>query len=75
MPRLLRFICMNRAPSLRLGDRRDDPAILAAFALFDADDVGAVLGEQRRAIRSGDVAAEIENADAFQDAAHGLSSE
>jgi len=52
-----------------LGDRRV-PAVLAAVALFDADHVGAVFGEQRGAVRSGDVATEVEDANAFQRQAH-----
>jgi hypothetical protein len=45
-------------------------AVLAALALLDADDLGALLGEQRRAIGAGDVAAEIQDPNAPQNTRH-----
>ena len=52
-----------------LGDRRV-PAVFAAVAFLDADHVGAVLGKQRGAVRSGDVTTEVEDANALQRQAH-----
>src|SRR5262249_58083430 len=49
-----------------VGDRRH-PAILAAAGALDADHVGTEVGQERRAVRSGDVAPEVENADSGQD--------
>ena len=53
----------------RIGDDRLHEAILAALALLDADDFRAEVAEQRRAIGTGDIAAEIEHADARKNAA------
>src|SRR5262249_51815149 len=52
-----------------LGDGRH-PAILAAFDLLDADDLGAQVAQHGAAERAGDVPAEIENAYSFQNAWH-----
>ena len=49
---------------------RSRPAVFAAIDLFDADHVGTEIGEQRRAERAGNVAAEIENANAFEHGCH-----
>ena len=68
-PSLLRFICRNSAPSPVVGDRGLE-AVLAALALLDADHLGAVLGQQRGAIGPRDVAAEVEHANAFENASH-----
>ena len=46
--------------------------VLAALALFDADHLGAMLGEQRGAIRPGDVAPEVEHPDALEHASHSV---
>src|SRR5690606_5188525 len=45
---------------------RADVAVLAAGETLDADHVGAEIGHQRSAVRSGDVAAEIEYVHAGQ---------
>ena len=45
---------------------RRNKTILAALTLFDADDLGAVLGKQGRAVGAGDVAPEVEDADALE---------
>ena len=55
-----------------LDDRRH-PAILAAVELLDADHLGAEIAQHGAAERAGDVAAEIENADTFENAWHWLS--
>ena len=52
-----------------LGDG-NDIAVLAAGDLFDADHVRAEIGEQRRTIGAGDVAAEIENPNAVKNLGH-----
>jgi hypothetical protein len=41
---------------------RRDKSILAALASLDADDIRIQIAEQGRAVRSGDVTAEIQNA-------------
>ncbi len=48
------------------------PAVLAAVELLDADHFGAEVAQHRAAERTGDVAAEIENANTLEDPGHGL---
>ena len=50
-------------------DRRD-PAVLAAASPLDADDVGAEIGQERGAVRPGDVAPEVEDADPRENVGH-----
>ena len=52
-----------------LGDRRD-PAVLAALELLDADHLGAEVAQHGSAEGAGDVPAEIEDANSFQNARH-----
>ena len=52
-----------------LGDR-DHPTIFAAAALLHSDDVGAHVTQQTRTVGARDVAAEVENSDAFQNLIH-----
>jgi len=49
---------------------RSHPAIFAAAAFLHADDVGAHVTQQARAIWARDVAPEVEHSNAFQDLAH-----
>src|SRR5690606_7937603 len=55
-----------------LRDRRR-PAVLAAAPLLDANHVRAHVAEQAGAVGAGDVATEVEDANAFEDAAHARS--
>ena len=72
MPSLLRFIARNIAPPPSgAGADRDERAVLAAADPLDADHLGAEIAEQRGAERPGDIAAEIENADAVEYAGQG----
>ena len=60
----------HRAAALGAGADRDEAAVLAAAEPLDADHLGAEIAEQRRAERPGDVAAEIENANAVEHTGH-----
>ena len=65
---MFRFITRNIAPTPSVAHRRD-PAVLAAADPLDADDVGAEVGQERRTVRPGDVATEVENPGARENAA------
>ena len=58
----------ERAHAVR-ADRRD-PAVLAAASPLDADDVGAEIRQERGAVRPGDVAPEVEDADPRENVGH-----
>src|SRR5260370_19658462 len=76
--RLHRVECQAKLVAAHLEEHRafaafDDgrhPAVLAAVELLDADHLGAEVAQHRAAERTGDVAAEIENAYSFENAGH-----
>jgi len=67
---LARVLTGTSGDDTLVGTDGSDPAILASAAPLDADHVRAEVPEQRRAVRAGDIAPEIEDAKSRENAFH-----